>query len=227
MGQAVDEDLTDNLKFKHRKFSYNEEPTEEIYLTEHELNKLYRFDLSSNKRLEQVRDLFIFGAWVGLRISDYSNIKPDNIKQVDGEYFIDITTQKTKDRVIIPCNPIVLEIFNKYEHKANKLPDTISDQRFNLYIKEACQLAGLDEKGRIPSSPDLMLWQEVSSHSARRSFCTNYYLQGFPVIDLMRISTHKTERSFLKYIRLSPQDVANRMAAHNKKNWSAMMLKVA
>ena len=227
MNEAVDLEYTDNLKFKHKKFSFEEEPTEEIYLNEQELNQLYKFDLSHSKRLEKVRDLFIFGAWVGLRIGDYSHIKPENIKLIDENYFIDITTQKTKDRVIIPCNPVVLEIFKKYEHKANKLPHTISDQNFNKYIKEACRLAGLDAKGRLHSKPDVMLWQKVTSHTCRRSFATNYYLQNFPVLDLMKITTHKTERSFLKYIRLSPQDAANRLMAHNKKNWSAMMMKVA
>lgn len=230
MNEAVDLDYTDNLKFRHKKFSFEEEPTEQIYLNEKELNQLYKFDLSHNRRLEQVRDLFIFGAWVGLRISDYNRIKPENIKQSlisKEDYFIDITTQKTKDRVIIPCNPVVMGIFKKYDHKANKLPNTISDQNFNKYIKEACRLAGLDTKGRLHSKPDIMLWEKVTSHTCRRSFATNYYLQNFPVLDLMKITTHKTERSFLKYIRLSPQDAANRLMEHNKKNWSAIMLQVA
>ena len=110
MGEAVDLEYTDNLKFRHKKFSFNEEETDQIYLKEEELHQLYRFDLTKNKKLEQVRDLFIFGAWVGLRISDYSNIRPENIKQIDGDFFIDITTQKTKDQVIIPCNPVVWKI---------------------------------------------------------------------------------------------------------------------
>lgn len=236
MGEAVDMEYTDNLKFRHKKFSFNEEETDQIYLKEEELHQLYRFDLSKNKKLEQVRDLFIFGAWVGLRISDYSNIKRENIKQIDGDYFIDMTTQKTKDQVIIPCNPVVLEIFEKYSHNPNKLPKAISDQKFNEYIKEACKLAGEDdinpvksmiEKGRLNSKPELMLWQCVSSHTCRRSFATNYYLQGFPTIDLMKVTTHKTERSFLKYIRVSKLDTAKRMAAHIKENWSKKLLRVA
>lgn len=227
MGEAVDLEYTENMKFKHKKFSLNEVETEHIYLKEEELHHLYKFDLSNNKRLEQVRDLFIFGAWVGLRISDYSNIKPENIVTIDGEMFIDITTQKTKERVIIPCNPVVLELFDKYEQNANKLPKTISDQKFNEYIKEACKMAGMEEKGRLSSSPKLMLWECVSSHTCRRSFATNYYLQGFPTIDLMKITTHKTERSFYKYLRMTKLDTAKRLAAHNKLNWSKKMLKVA
>ncbi len=227
MGEAVDLGYTDNMKFKHKKFSHPEIETDHIYLKEAELHHLYKFDLSSNKRLEQVRDLFIFGAWVGLRISDYGNIKPENIVSIDGEMFIDITTKKTKERVIIPCNPVVLEIFEKYKHNANRLPNTISDQRFNEYIKEACMLAGMDEAGRLISKPNMKLWECVSSHSCRRSFATNYYLQGFPTIDLMKITTHKTEKSFMKYIRTDKLDTAKRLAAHNRINWSKKILKIA
>ena len=59
-----------------------------VYLSETEIMKLYNFDLSTNKRLEAVRDLFVFGCNVGLRYSDYSNVKPQNIIEVDGQQFI-------------------------------------------------------------------------------------------------------------------------------------------
>jgi integrase len=226
MGEAVDLGYTTNMQFKHKKFAFNEEETEHVYLTENELHSLYKFPLT-NKKLEQVRDLFIFGAWVGLRFSDFSNIKPENIVQIDGDDCIKIITQKTKDLAIIPCNPVVLEIFNKYSCNTNRLPKALSNQKFNDYIKDVCKAAELTEKGRLQSTPDLMLWEAVSSHTARRSFATNYYLQGFPPIDLMKVTGHKTERSFLKYIRLSKEATAKRMAAHIKENWSKKLLRVA
>jgi integrase len=226
MGEAVDLGYTTNMQFKHKKFAFNEVETDQVYLTEHELLALYKFKLSSNK-LEQVRDLFIFGAWVGLRFSDFSNIKPDNIVQIEGDYFIKVITQKTKELVIIPCNPVVLDIFNKYSHNANRLPKTLSNQKFNDYVKDVCKEAGLNETGRLSTNPGKELWECVSSHSARRSFATNYYLQGFPTIDLMKITGHKTESAFLKYIRVSKLDTAKRLSQHIKKNWSEKMLRVA
>ena len=229
MGEAVDMDYTENIKFRHKKFSYNEVETDQVYLCEAELTNLYQFDLSANKKLEQVRDLFIFGAWVGLRFSDYSTIKPENIIDVDGDQFIKIITQKTKDLVYIPCNPVVLSIFNKYSSNANKLPKTISNQKFNEYIKEVCKLAGMVESGRLSTSPKVQLYEAISSHTCRRSFASNYYLQGFPTIDLMKITGHKTERAFLKYIRVSKLDAAKRLFAHMKmmENKKLNLLRVA
>jgi integrase len=225
MGEAVDLEYTDNMKFKHKKFSYNEEDTEHVYLTEDELTKLYALKID-NKKLEEVRDLFIFGAWVGLRFSDFSNIQPENIIQIEGDYFIKTITQKTKELVIIPCNPVIMEIFEKYRDRPNKLPRTISNQKFNDYIKDVCKLAEFNEVGRISARPKDILADLVSSHTARRSFATNYYLQGFPTIDLMKITGHKTEKSFLKYIRVSKLNTAKRLSEHIKANWSKKLMAV-
>jgi integrase len=81
-------------------------------------------------------------------------------------------------------------------------------------------LAELNEVGRDSARPKDILADLVSSHTARRSFATNYYLQGFPTIDLMKITGHRTERSFLKYIRVSKLDTAKRLSEHIKANWS-------
>ena len=54
----------------------------------------------------------------------------------------------------------------------------------------------------------------VKTHTARRSFCTNAYLAGVPVIDIMAISTHTTESSFMRYIKVTKEQQADRMAQH-------------
>lgn len=227
MSEAVDLNYTTNMQFRHRKFAVARIDTDAVYLSEKELIDLYRFDLSKQKRLERVRDLFVFGSFVGLRFGDYSTIKPENIVQIDGEYFIKMITQKTGDLVIIPCNPIVLDIFRKYADSPNKLPKAPSNQKFNDYIKQACKEAGLTETGRLATDPGLELWQCVSSHTCRRSFATNLYLDGFPTIDLMKITSHKTERAFLKYIRVTKLHSAKRLNEHIKRMWSAKLLKAA
>lgn len=224
MGEAVDLGYTLNMQFKHKKFSMPEVDVDACYLTEEEILKLYRHDLSLCSRLEKVRDLFVFGCYVGLRYSDYSNVKPENIIDIDGELFIKMITQKTKALVIIPVNPIILELFEKYKDNPNKLPKSMSDVKFNMYIKEVAQLVGFTSTGRVANTPDKQLWELIASHTARRSFATNYYLQGFPTIDLMKITGHTTERSFLKYIRISKLDTAKRLQQHIKKNWSKYLL---
>lgn len=221
MQEAVDLEETSNYVFKHKKFVHSEEETEAVYLTEKEIMKLYDLDLTGNKRLEQVRDLFVFACFVGLRFSDYSNVQPQNIVEVDGELYIKMLTQKTQERVIIPCNAVVQAIFIKYGQNANKLPRAPSNQKFNDYIKEVGELAELKDKGRLTMRPDLHLYECISSHTARRSFATNLYLSGFPVLDIMKITGHTTEKAFLKYIKVSKLDTAKRLNEHYKKGWKS------
>lgn len=227
MGEAVDLGLTQNLQFRHKKFSVSRDETDAVYLTENEIMHLYRFDFSGQPRLERVRDLFVFGCFVGLRFSDYSDIKPNHIVEIDGELFIKMVTKKTRELVIIPCNPVIKEIFSKYSSSPNKLPPAPSNQKFNDYIKEVCEAAKMEEAGRLSTNPDKPLWECITSHTARRSFATNYYLAGFPTLDLMKITGHRTEKAFMKYIRMSKLDTAKRLSAHIKQNWSAKLLKVA
>ncbi|GAA4327931.1 site-specific integrase [Flaviaesturariibacter amylovorans] len=227
LNEAVERGETDNQEFKKKGFRMDTEETDAVYLTEAELNQLYRHNLSDNKRLEAVRDLFIFSSHVGLRYSDASSVKPENIVTIEGQQFVKIITKKTGELVVIPCHPVVLEIFEKYKDSPNRLPRAISGQRFNEYLKEACELAGLTETGRLSTDPAARLCDVTSSHTARRSFASNLYLQGFPTLDIMKITGHKTEKSFLLYVKVSKLDAAKRLAAHQRNRWENKLVKVA
>jgi len=227
MGEAVDLGLTNNLQFRSRKFIKPETDTDGVYLTAAEIMALHKLDLSEKKKLLQVRDLFLVGCCTGLRFGDYSNIKPENIVLDEGDCFIKIRTQKTGELVIIPCNPIIIDILRRYENTPGRLPKTMSNQKFNDYVKEVCKEANLTETGRLSTDMKKAMYECVSSHTARRSFATNLYLEGFPTYEIMKITGHKTEKSFLKYIKVSKLDAARRLSEHIKKNWSAKILKVA
>jgi len=220
MNMAVELEYTNNLAFKKKAFSEQGETTEAIYLTEKELRKLYKFDFSDNKRLEAVRDLFVFSSFVGLRYSDASRIKPENIVKIDGDDYIKLIPEKTKKSgsiVIAPCKDIVLDIFKKYAHNRNRLPETYSNQKYNDYLKEVGKAAGLTQTGRKASDPETPLYALLSSHTARRSFATNCYLEGMDTRMIMAVTGHTTEKSFEKYIKVTNEQHAKRMHQHNKR----------
>ena len=122
MGEAVEMELTDNLQYTKKKFTIPREETFSVHLNESEIILLYNMDLSGKPRLQQVRDLFVFGCFVGLRFSDFSDVRPENIVEIDMELYLRIKTKKMGNRVTIPCNPIVREIFSRYDSMHNKLP---------------------------------------------------------------------------------------------------------
>lgn len=60
-------------------FKVVEEETDANYLNERELDILYSLDLSYDKELEEIRDVFIIGCYTGLRYSDLSTLGIENI----------------------------------------------------------------------------------------------------------------------------------------------------
>jgi len=57
-------------------------------------------------------------------------------------------------------------------------------------------------------------YQWVSAHTARRTFATLMFKAGFPSISIMKITGHKDERSFLKYIKITGEENATMMLQH-------------
>ena len=57
-------------------------------------------------------------------------------------------------------------------------------------------------------------WLEIRTHTARRSFATNAYLTGIPMRDIMQVTGHRSTESFLKYIRVTKLETAEKLKDH-------------
>ena len=213
--EANEKGLTENIQYRSKRFKVLTEASDKIYLDRAELQKMVDLDLSDNFRLERARDLFIVGCWTGLRFSDYKDISP---KSISGD-FLRIMQIKTKIEVVIPIHADVRAIMSRYKDKTeNSIPPTISNPKMNEYIKEVSLQAGIDgitetrfTKAGKTTVKKAAKHQLVTTHTARRSFATNMYLMGVPSLTIMAITGHKTETSFMKYIKITPEEHAKNM----------------
>jgi len=208
--------------YRSKKFVAMTEESETIYLNEAELTKIYEHDFSKDPINEQIRDLFIVSCWTGCRFSDLSQITPENVS----EGFIHMKQYKTGKKVLIPLHPVVTAILNKYK---GTLPEVTTNQQFNRALKDIAEAAKINEmthkaitKGGIKVSTAYKKFKLVTTHTARRSFATNLYKSGFPSISIMAITGHVTEKSFLKYIKVTPDEHAKKLQVH----WDSRHLKV-
>ncbi len=216
MNEAFDRKLTNNIEFKSKKFKTIEEETENIYLTISEIEAIYKHDLSENKRLDLVRDMFVISCYTGLRYSDLMQLS--NMNLIDKNTKLKIKTEKTGEIVIIPLNKHIREILKKHDG----LPSySITNQKMNEYLKELAELVKLNDKvvlsstkGGIKTEESFFKYNLVTVHTARRSFATNAYLMDVPSISIMKITGHRTEKAFLKYIKISQEENANKLASH-------------
>ena len=213
LNDASERGFNSNFAYKSKKFKTFNVPVDNIYLKESELDELFKLDLTGEPRYDKVRDLFLVGCWTGLRFSDFSNIKPENI---DGE-FIEIKTQKNAEPVVIPIHPSVKMIMEKYKGQSeNSLPPAISSQKMNEYLKKIGEkldtlkipVSISSTKGGLYITTTKPKHDLIATHTARRSFASNLYIKGFPAQQIMKITGHKTERAFMKYIKITPKETA-------------------
>ena len=216
MREAFERGLTKNNHFRSKRFKKLEEESQTIYLSNEELKTLNDLDLSDNAKLDKVRDLFLVGCYTGLRYSDLAQLAIENIS--NNKKVIKVRTQKTDETVVIPINTVVSKIIAKYK---GQLPAAISNEKMNEYLKILAQKAELDHpievistKGGKRTKVIFKKYEMVTVHTARRSFSTNAYLHNVPTISIMKITGHKTEKSFLKYIKISQEDNANKLLSH-------------
>jgi len=199
----------------YKDFKLTTEKTVKFALTFDELETLYSLELSENPRLERVRDLLVIGCYTGLRFSDFTSIRPEHISEEDGQHFLTITTQKNTQKVTIPLFPEAETLLRKYNFQTPK----ISNQKANVYLKELGQMAGLNTPlaivrtvaGKREETVKLQ-WEKLTTHVARRSFATNFYLLGVPAIMLMKITGHTTETQFMNYIAVDGKRNARELA---------------
>lgn len=216
MGNAYELGLHDNKATSNRKFKVLSEQTDQVYLTEEEVNSIWKCDLSHDPRLSNIRDIFIAGCRTGVRYGDLSKISKDSIVRFDGMEVLRIRTAKTGEIAAIPLHWQVDEILKKNNGRLPRIP---SNQKFNEYIKEVCIAA--DIKDMVATSKTVSgfktskmqeKWRAISSHTARRTFATLGYLAGIPVPALMKITSHQTERAFFTYIRVTSEESAGNVA---------------
>ena len=191
-----------------RKCKKLSEEVDNVYLSTEELHAIETVELEHAYH-DRVRDQFILLAWTGCRYSDLDKLAEP--KSIERGYF-ELEQMKTGTKVCIPIFEPVKRIFQKYN---GELPPVISNQKFNSFLKEICQMAGITEDTSITHTiagrritEYFPKYELVSAHTARRSFATNMFESGAPALVIMQITGHKTEKAFLSYIKTDPETYA-------------------
>lgn len=200
------------------KVKVTHETPDNIYLSTKDITDMMALKDFETPLYEVVRDLFVIGCLTGLRFSDYSTLYMARFE----EHFIYKTFIKTQTPGVIPIHPIVKQLLAKY---SDGLPACPPNQVFNRYLKEIgkklLQLHTDFEKiltrGGKPDPKTYKKYELLQSHTARRSFATNEYLNGTPAMTIRAITGHKTEKAFLAYIKADTLQQAILLMKHWEK----------
>lgn len=210
--RAMEDGLPVSMAFLNSKnFKTLKEDTDQVYLTEDELMQVYKLKLPAH--LERIKDAFVSASYVGARFGDWDKINFKNVVKDNGVDILRYESTKTKIKCSVQLHPIVNLILKKYN---GELP-LISNQKTNEALKEIADKAKLGVKIK-----------EIGTHTARRNFCTNAYLNNVPIPIIMNASGHQSEQIFKKYVRLDDLQKAVHHAKSDKSGFfNAVVMEVA
>ena len=135
---------------------------EVIFLTHEELETVEKTQISQ-PRLALVKDLFVFCCYTGLAYVEMAHLSKQNIQiGFDDVNWIQMKREKTQRQISIPILPKAQEIIEKYSTDSNRIFPSISNQKFNSYLKEIADVTGIEKR--------------LTHHIARKTFASTVLL---------------------------------------------------
>lgn len=149
----------------------------------------------SIRRLDEVRDIFVFSCYTGYAYADVLKLTPDHILTgINGKKWIMTQRIKTETRSNVPLLPPALAILAKYAQdpeclaKERLLP-VKSNQKMNAYLKEVADMCGITKP--------------LTFHIARHTFATTVTLtNGVPIETVSSMLGHKNLRTTQIYAKV-------------------------
>lgn len=204
------------INMTYRKYKIKSKPMPALITLEEDE---YRLLLSKvdNERLEKVRKLFVLQCSTGLRYSDAIKIRKNHVRND----IIYMNSTKTRHKLQIPLNDNSRDILEDCNYNTSTI--TISNQKYNDYLKELCKHVGITQpimkityRGNKEVQEPLMKYEIMSSHHGRRFFITQNLINGARPEVIMSMTGHVDFRSFKKYIAITEQTRVNAMDIWSK-----------
>lgn len=179
------------------------------YLTMEELTRI-KSKIFNIKRVDRVRDVFVFACYTGIAYGDLKNLSPESISiGIDGKNWIIYHRGKTGIRASIPMLPTAMEIVEKYKfdpecNADKKLLPVISNQKLNSYLSEIAGICDINKK--------------LTTHVARHTFATTVTLsQGVPIETVSKMLGHTSLKTTQIYAKVVDRKIADDMSVLESK----------
>jgi integrase len=203
--------LKNNYTYKADFINFKKKPrviTDQVALKKEDLEKLLNQDFNT-KRLERIRDVFVFSCVTGMRFGELKFVSKNNIN--NETLFLKEEKETSKKTREIPLNQIALYLLRKYDYE---LP-LIANQKHNDYIKEVFKIAGYTHniektstRGKEIVREIMPFYERVSSHTARRTFITMMKRKRVDEKLIAKISGHSDMKTLNQYYQVTYDEVS-------------------
>jgi len=168
-----------------------------VFLTFEELTELESHTFIQ-PRLSLIRDLFVFCCYTGLPYLEMVNLKKEHlVVGFDKQMWIRMKREKTSRIISIPLLPKAKNILEIRKGIDDFLLPSISNQKFNSYLKEIAEISGIEKK--------------LTHHVARKTFASTVLLfNDVPMEIVSELLGHSsmsvTQESYAKVIQRKVSD---------------------
>lgn len=208
----------------HKQFYVPSEEIPIVALNQEQLNYIISDsafnEIVKREGLEVIRDIFVLGCTVALRISDLLSLSRKNLIVTNNNYYLNVKSKKTGTHTSIKLPAYAIEIIKKYQKgNQSKLLPSISKAWFNNQLKEMAQMIPnnfemikvRERRGKqivvykdIRSKTHYKLSDHITTHTMRRTAITTMLSLGMPEHLVRQISGHApNSKEFYRYVRLS------------------------
>ena len=170
-------------------------PVKKEFLIEPEIKELMKKKFTA-KRLEEVRDVFLFQCFTGIAYIDAVNLTNDNIVEDGfGQKWIQLTRQKSSVQANIPLLDVPLSILKKYGRSGNdRLLPIQSNQKMNEYLKEIATVCGINKR--------------LTTHCGRHTFGTIMLTKGVSIESVSKMLGHTNITTTQIYAKVLNQKIS-------------------
>jgi integrase len=171
------------------------------------------FDKSLSNRMKEVKDFFVFGCTVALRVSDLLALKRSNLRIINNQYYLSVRSIKTATPSLVKLPAYAVEIIARNGNKSGKMLAHFNESNLNNYIKKLLERAGFthpvqltrEKRGKTieqkSSSKATRFCDVASTHTMRRTAITTMLCLGMPEQVVRRISGHAPgSKEFYRYV---------------------------
>lgn len=176
-----------------------------IYLDWSELMSVY--DISLSGVYAEVRDMFCFGCFTGLRYSDIVKVRQKHIYNEA----IHIITEKTSKPTVIELNDYSRTIVERHRNNDPESPLFFPhpNQVCNRYVKDIAKKAGVCNEilkvcynGNRRIEETMPKYEALTMHAARRTFVVTALTLGIEPSIIMRWTGHRNYETMKPYIAI-------------------------
>lgn len=204
INEAINQGYIHADAYPFRKFKIKQEKGRHEFLTPDELRKLENLEVSDRK-LRHVLDAFLFCCYVGLRFSDFCQLKQSNFIRMNGKKWLHFKSVKTGIELRLPLHLL-------FEGKALAILD-----RYD--ITEFANLGSNSETNKVLAVLTGMarIKKHITYHTARHTCATLLIHQGVPITTVQKLLGHTSVKTTEIYSEILSNTIVKDLRAVKKK----------